>query len=150
MALLRKMICNLGDPMSLRHPVLYHLSKTTIVKTNHQPLSTYWLIFLTWHQCAAACCSVLQRVAVRCSVLRCVAVWLLTWFFDMTDREAASTTTMALCCITLQHIAVCCSVLQCVAVCCSVLQCVAAYGSVLQCDCWRDSLISQIGRQLLR
>ena len=45
----------------------------------------------------AVCCSALQRVAVRCSVLQCV-VW----------------------------IAVCCGVLQCVAVCCSVLQCVAA------------------------
>ena len=39
--------------------------------------------------------SVLQCVAVCCSVLQCV----------------------------LQRVAVCCSVLQCVAVCCSVLQC---------------------------
>jgi len=39
-------------------------------------------------QCVAVCCSVLQCVAVCCSVLQCVAV--------------------------------CCSLLQCVAVCCSV------------------------------
>jgi len=48
------------------------------------------------------CCSVLQCVAVRCSVLQCAVV----------------------CCSVLQCVAVRCSVLQCVAVCCSVLQCV--------------------------
>jgi len=52
-------------------------------------------------QCVAVCCSVLQCVAVECmyllSVLQCVAV----------------------CCSVLQCVAVCCSVLQCVAVCCS-------------------------------
>ena len=45
----------------------------------------------------AACCSAVQCVAVRCSVLLRAAV-----------------------CV-LQCVAVCCSVLQCVAVCCSVL-----------------------------
>jgi len=56
-------------------------------------------------QCVAVCCSVLQQVAVCCSVLQCVAV----------------------CCSKLQCVAVCCSELQWVAVCCSVLQCVAVY-----------------------
>ena len=49
--------------------------------------------------CVAACCSVLQRVAV----LQCGAVW----------------------CSVVQFVAVCCSVMQCVAVWCSVLQRVA-------------------------
>ena len=91
-------------------------------------------------RCVAACCSVLQRVAVRRSVLQCVAVS----------------------CSVLQCVAVCCSVLQCVAVldiarahtvcslreyeyrvsqvdmhyvnvCCSASQSVAECFSVLQC-----------------
>jgi len=52
-------------------------------------------------QCVAVCCSVLQRVAVRCS------------------------NGYTVCCSVLQCVAVCCSVLQYVAVCCSVLQRVA-------------------------
>ena len=52
------------------------------------------------------CCSVLQCVAVRCSVL--------SWIYAEARHIAL-----------FQCVAVCCSVLQCVAVCCSVLQCVA-------------------------
>jgi len=48
-------------------------------------------------QCIAVCCIALQGVAVRCSVLQCVAV----------------------CCSVLQCVAARCSALQCVAVCCS-------------------------------
>ena len=59
--------------------------------------------------------SVLQCVAVCCSVLQCVAV--LQCDSDIRDSFH-------------DRRLVCCSVLQCVAVCCSVLQCVA----VLQCD----------------
>ena len=51
-------------------------------------------------QCVAVFCSMLQCVAVCCSMLQCVAV----------------------CCSVLQYVAVCCSVLQYVAVCCSMLQ----------------------------
>ena len=92
-------------------------------------------------QCAAVCCSVLQRV------LQCVAVCV-----NSLDPCTKSTTCcsvlqcVAVCCSVLQcalthwtharrvpHVAVCCSVLQCVAVCCSVLQCAAVCCSVLQC-----------------
>jgi len=62
-------------------------------------------------QCVAVCCSVLLCVVVYCSMLQCVAV----------------------CCSVLQCVAVWCSVLQCVAVWCSVLQCVAVCCSVLHC-----------------
>jgi len=55
----------------------------------------------------AVYCSVLQFVAVCCSVY-------------------------AVCCSVLQCVAVCCSVLQCVAVCCSVLQCVAVRSTMQQ------------------
>ena len=55
-------------------------------------------------QCAAVCCSVLQRVAVYVLKMRIIGHRVM------------------------QCVAVCCSVLQCVAVCCSVIQCV-----VLQC-----------------
>ena len=63
------------------------------------------------------CCSVLQCVAVCCSVLL---------FAD--PLVAAQATQGRLKCV-----AVCCSVLWCVAVCCSVFQCVTVRCSVLQC-----------------
>jgi len=90
-------------------------------------------------QCVAACCSVLQCVAVpyvidsnvkcdlymknRIHVICCIVIL----FVEI------------LSCSVLQCVAVCCSMLQCVAVlhcnamCCSVLQCVALCCSVLQC-----------------
>jgi len=64
-----------------------------------------------FHLCV--CCSVLQCVAVGCSVLRLVQC-------------------VAVCCSRLQCVAVFCSVLQLVAVCCSRLRCVAVGCSVLQ------------------
>jgi len=61
-------------------------------------------------------CSVLQCVAVCCSVLPCV------WSILVPEgREPA------MCCSVLQCVAVCCSVLQCVAVCCSMLQCLVEF-----------------------
>jgi len=69
--------------------------------------------------CVAVCGSASQYVAVRCSVLQCVAV----------PKEGAC---LHECCSVLQYDVVC-SVLQCFAMCCSVLQCVAVCCSVLQC-----------------
>ena len=83
-----------------------------------------------------SCCSVMQCVAVCCSVHSLLH----RIFWKMLQCNAV-------CCSVLQYalasaedflkvVAVCCSVLQCVAVCCSVLQCVlqrvAAGCSVLQ------------------
>jgi len=59
-------------------------------------------------------------VAVRCSVLQCVAVCCSVHCI-VNDRVIHHDT-----------YAVCCIVLQCAAVCCSVLQCVAEYCDVLQ------------------
>jgi hypothetical protein len=64
---------------------------------------------------AAACCTALQRVALRCSVLRCVAA----------------------CCTALQRVARRCSVLHCVAACFSVLHCVAACWAAVRRLCGR-------------
>ena len=60
------------------------------------------------------CCSVLQRVAVYCSVLQCVAVSK----YDV-NRSLSTQICDVMCCSMLQCVAVCCSVLQCVAVRCS-------------------------------
>ena len=68
-------------------------------------------------QCVAVCCSVLQCVAACCSVLQYVAVCYLS---KSTWRRGLSS---SVCCSVLQCVAVCCSVLQCVAVCCSMWQC---------------------------
>jgi len=105
--------------------------------------------------------SVLQSVAVRCSVLQGVAVavcctgtvhFLLGFgvccsVLQYITACCSALQCFALCCSVLQCVAVCCvgtvpylvgfgaccRVLQSVAVCCSVLQCVAACCSVLQC-----------------
>ena len=81
-------------------------------------------------QCAAVCCSVLQRVAVCysvlqynavcCSAVQCIAV------------NCSVLQCVAVRCSVMQCVTVCCSILQCAAVCCSVLQFVAACCSVLQ------------------
>jgi len=72
---------------------------------------------------------VLQRVAVCCSVLQCVAM--LYFSAIQCEEDIHSTLFVTLvCCSVLQCVAVCCSVLQCVAVCCSALQCVAVRCSV--------------------
>ena len=79
------------------------------------------------------CCSVLQCVAVRCSVLQCCNVLQCVavccrgvCVFDVDD--------MIYSCSVLQCVAMCCRVLQCVAFCCSELQRVA----VLQKVCVND------------
>ena len=72
-------------------------------------------------------CSVLQYVAMCCSVL----------FADVGGIQVGDLVqcVIAVCCSVLQCIAVChCSLFQCFAVCCSVLQCVAVCCSVLQRD----------------
>jgi len=65
------------------------------------------------------------QVAVCCSVLQCVAVWC--------SVSRLKLQCVAMCCSVLQCVAVWCGVsrlkLQCVAVCCSVLQCVAVWCS---------------------
>ena len=80
------------------------------------------------HPFVAVRSSVLQCVAVYCSVLRHI-----TMRYSKGLRHPTWHSISAVCCSVLQCVAVCCSVLQCVAVCCNVLQCVAVCCSVLQC-----------------
>jgi len=74
--------------------------------------------------CGEVCCSVLQYVAVWCSVVQCGAVC-----------YSLEVLCGALCCCVFECIAVCCSVLQSVAVCCSVLQRVADTHTHLAVNC---------------
>ena len=78
--------------------------------------------------CVAVCCSMLQRVPLCRNVLQCVAL-----SYSVMQFVANVLQYVAVCCSELQCMAVCCSVLQCVAVCYSVLQCAAVCCSVLQC-----------------
>jgi len=86
-------------------------------------------------------CSVLQCVAVCCSVHVLVRVELWRTFTNTSWHAHAGMS-----CGVLQGVVVCCvccSVLRCVAVCCSILQCIAVCCcSVLQCVavCCRDSI----------
>jgi len=64
-------------------------------------------------QCVAACCSVLQCVAVSpCRVSLCLPL--------RSRKSQLYSHLILMCCSMLQCVAVRCSVLQCVAVCCSV------------------------------
>jgi len=65
-------------------------------------------------------CSVLQGVAVCCSVLQ-----------DDRQEHLGAAFTYVIQCVA-EHCGMCCRELQCVAACCSVLQRVAACCSVLQ------------------
>ena len=71
-------------------------------------------------QCVAVCCSVLQYVAVCCTALQCVVA-------------SCSALHCVAVCFYLSCVAVCCSALQCVAV-CFYLSCVAICCSALQCE----------------
>ena len=76
---------------------------------------------------------VLQRDAVCCSVVQCVAVRTNTGCSQFSPPFSGMMHFVAVCCCVLLRVAVCCSccsVLQCLAVCCSVLQCVAVSCSV--------------------
>jgi len=79
-------------------------------------------------------CSVLQYVAVCCSVLQCVAAYVAQGgVATAAGSMRAASIEFCACCSVLQCVTVCCSVLQCVAcvavccMCCSVLQCAVAH-----------------------
>jgi len=82
----------------------------------------------------------ITRVAVRCSVLQCVAVCC-----------SVTVSSRTVVCISMSHVEMCCSALQCVAVCCSVLQCDALWCNVtvssrtVVCVClpWKTWLVLQ-------
>jgi len=90
-------------------------------------------------QCAAVRCSVLQRGAVCCRVLQCVAGNGRTW------HKLAQERPLAVCCSVLQCVAVPCSVLQCVAACCSVLQSIGLQFSVMQAG--NGETVHELARQ---
>ena len=83
----------------------------------------------------AACCSVLQNVAVR--ITSCESTELYPTLRHVVLQSVAACCgvlqCVAECCRVLQCVAECCRVLQSVAECCRVSQCVAECRSVLQC-----------------
>ena len=74
-------------------------------------------------QCVAVCCSVLQCVAACCSVLQCVlqCVVVCCGLWKGCHAPFKQVKCVAVCCSVLQCVAICCSMLQYVAVCCSML-----------------------------
>jgi len=101
------------------------------------------------HSVYVACCSVLQCVAVRCSLSGVRRPWIFAWRLCILYTQR-----VAVCCSALQcvacgaavyqgHVVLCVlhgvsafrirSVLQCAAVCCSASQCGAVCFSVFQC-----------------
>jgi len=107
-------------------------------------------------QRVAVCCSVLQWIAMYCSVLQRVAAccsvlqWNIPVILVRLDAllSISSQCVVCACCSVLQCFTACCSVLQCVAAClkrvaalldtacCIALQCIAVHCSVLQvCVC---------------
>jgi len=83
-------------------------------------------------QCVAVCCSVLQyKSKTQCCNVRRYAALVAAWCSVM-QRDAVVLQCDAVCCSVFQCVAVCCSVLQCVVVCCSVLKCVEVCCSVFQ------------------
>jgi len=83
--------------------------------------------------CVAACCIVLQYVAVRCRYEPFTSMRIQPKA-DVSNllRDCSVLQCVALCCSALQCVAAYCSLLQYVAVCCSMLQYVAVCCSMLQ------------------
>jgi len=86
----------------------------------------YLAVCCSMLQCVAVSCSVLQYVAVGCSMMQWVAVSVLYYVAECCRVGWRGRATLAH--AVLQRVEVCCS--QCVAPCCS--QCVAVPCSVLQ------------------
>jgi len=99
----------------------------------HPPLPLKWISPLSVFSCISVfffmCCSVLQCVAVCCSVPLC----LLQCFCLFLNTRCSVLQCVLVCFSVLLCVAVCCSVLLCAAVCCCVLQCVAVCCNVLLC-----------------
>jgi len=62
--------------------------------------------------CVAVCCSALQRVAVCCGVLQCFAVWYSAVGAQMSGTVVETSREVGV----LLYVAVCCNMLQCILV----------------------------------
>jgi len=148
MALLWKMICKLGDPMSLRHPVscndLNDLRKSGYLEEDcyaqlwgshieiftRNPPSTKTSTHFSLNM-PCLCYIVLQCVAVCCSSDLCRSRYL---------QESSLAQKHPLTCHWMRYVCatMCCSVLQCVAVCCSLqLRIEILFMYVCMCVCTR-------------
>jgi len=129
------MICNLGDPMSLRHPVGCRRATTRLTWRirNARPLvmSHMWLRHIT--TCHTCDCDTSLHVTHVIATYHYTITYMTGSGYTV---ECAMSHALQVHCSVLQCVAVCCSVLQCVAVCCSVLQWVTACCSTC-CRCSR-------------
>ena len=117
-----KMTCNLRQPMHLRHPALWliHLFVPQLLLHSYPVCCNLMkCVAVRALRCIGACCSVLQRAVVCCSVFSTLQ----HPFAQSCHRRYA---------ITVQSVIVCWDAPQCVEVCCSVLPCVAVYPQVLR------------------
>jgi len=116
-----------------------------------------WSKYICVCACAAACCSVLQRVAARCSVLQRVAaccndLWVIVWQLWLYPIGICVCCSVCL----LQRVAACCSMLQCVAmiyeswfdsygqICFFVCVCACAYVCRCVCVCACVYMVSYV------
>jgi len=166
MALLWKMICNLGDPMSLRHPVTKIRVKytCTLMMCNMHMYSTY-----VYRDSVSTCVNWLQihmiRAVLTCAYKSLVCILAHTYMHTRTrtfthTRARVRTHTHIhvhththICRLTMPRavsIATLVTIwaawvqfymLQCVAVCCSILQYVAVCFSMLQCVAVNGSVL---------
>jgi len=83
---------------------------------------------------AIACCSVLQRVAVRCGELRFVAVCCSVLQCVSVLSRRILLLPVAVCCSVLQCVAACCGEMWCIAVSCGVFRVVSVYCSTFSCS----------------
>jgi len=116
---------------------LYCLRRINVSTVSHVWHHRFWAMQLANTQCVAVCCSLLQSVAVCCSLLQSVAVCcsLVQSVASLLQSIAVWCSVLqcvTVCCSLLKSVAVYCSLLQSVAVCCSVLQ---VCCSVLQVCC---------------
>ena len=107
-ALLWEMICNLGDAMSLRHPV-----PQSQKDCNCAPVKRV---------CVLVCCGVLQRSGACCSMLQCSRFALTYHRHKKTSLVHWSKECVAVCCSAVLRVAAPCCVLQYVAVLTNVLR----------------------------
>ena len=103
------MICNLGDPMSLGHPI-----RPAAVLHNSQ---VTWLTHV-WHDSFIRDMTLVYRIE-----------WQISIIFPSPGIPSLKSQLITCADVAARH-----SVLSCVAVCCRVLQCVAVSCSALQCD----------------
>jgi len=127
--------CNILQRVCVKTHIFKDIGLVRVIQRIAQCCSVLHGVAVRYSECASRDIHIKEtRVAVRCSVLQCVAVCASRDNHIKETRVGRCVHLRIQGCV-LQCVAVRCSVLQCVAVCCSVLQCVAVC-----CKCVGDEL----------